>query len=479
MDKMSQKTYVIWGTGEDGKACYELLNLINAYIPFFVDNNENLFGKKLFDKPVLNPEKITEFTDDMILVIGSEDHYAEITKQVREILNGEKIKIVSCTGLFSDFPEVIYNDFIENYISSDALDREILYDCQIFSNQIYGGVTRYFEEIINGIAGNYKVDLFKGLNISKAKLSDDVRILFDKNPDNPLYSSASYRRTYNRLALQSAQDNLSRYKIYHPTYYDDYNLNCYEHLVVTVYDMIHEIFDMDPSIIQKKKQLVHKADTIIAISESTKSDIIKYLGVDEKKIKVIYLGNSLRGFDNHEKPYEFPYILFVGNRGGYKNFETLINAFSRTSYVNDFHLVCFGGGRFTNNELELIQDLKLFDKVGQISGSDSLLAAIYQGAEVFVYPSLYEGFGLPLLEAMHLGTPVITSCTSSMPEIGGDAALYFDPYSIEDLSNKLELMLTDNELRSTYSILGQEREKFFSWEKCVYETKLLYDSLIN
>ena len=482
MDNKKQ-VYAIWGTGEDGKACHKMISMIDCDVCCFFDSNELLWGTSLFDRPILCPDNIVNLSRNTILVIGSSSYHFEIRKRIDELLEFRSyLTIVSYEELCDKVVDFsLRNKRLDSKIKYEytTLDRDVLYDDQIFSAQSYGGITRYFEEIINGISKGWQVDIFKGVNNSFASISKDVRILFDVQTDNPRLSLRGVRCAYNRRLLRDNQNAIGKYKIYHPTYYDDYNLNCYEHLVVTVHDMIHEIFGMDPSIIQKKKQLVHKADAIIAVSENTKRDVIDFLGIDSKKIRVIYHGNSLLRCNNLENPYRFPYILFVGNRSGYKNFETLIKAFSKTSYVKDIHIVCFGGGRFTNDELTLIRDLKLDGKIEQISGSDDLLASMYQGAEIFVYPSLYEGFGLPLLEAMHFATPIITSCISSMPEIGGSAALYFDPYSIEDLSDKLEMMLTDNELRNKYSMLGKERESNFSWGKCIAETKELYDSLLR
>ena len=124
----------------------------------------------------------------------------------------------------------------------------------------------------------------------------------------------------------------------------------------------------------------------------------------------------------------------------------------------------------------MIHDLKIDKAVQWLGCDDNILANLYAFAEVFVYPSKYEGFGIPILEAMHYGTPVITSNTSSMPEVGGKAAEYFDPYSIEDLCYKLDGLLDNKEKRKELLILGKEREKEFSWEKCVSQTLEVYKS---
>ena len=144
----------------------------------------------------------------------------------------------------------------------------------------------------------------------------------------------------------------------------------------------------------------------------------------------------------------------------------------------NFDLVCFGGGAFTTREIALIKALNIDTKrVRQVPGSDEMLAGFYKAASAFVYPSLYEGFGIPPLEAMSFACPVVCSNVSSIPEIVGDAAEMFDPYDIESIQLAIERVVQDEELKSELINRGKERIKQFSWERCAQETLKVYKKI--
>jgi len=200
-----------------------------------------------------------------------------------------------------------------------------------------------------------------------------------------------------------------------------------------------------------------------------------YYNVPEERIKVIYLGNPLNLEVTAPRIVDTPYILFVGLRGGYKNFDKLLTAYAQSKKLNkDFKLICFGGWKFIAHEQSLIRSLGLGDKVLHYSGPDQILANLYKYSAVFVYPSLYEGFGIPPLEAMHYGCPVLVSNTSSIPEAVGQAGLYFNPTSADDLSFHLDKILHDDTLRNELIRRGHEQENKFSWDVCAQETLKLY-----
>ena len=140
----------------------------------------------------------------------------------------------------------------------------------------------------------------------------------------------------------------------------------------------------------------------------------------------------------------------------------------------------FWGGAFTKKEKELFRSLKIPEnKIVQISGNDMLLSSLYSSAEAFIFPSLYEGFGLPLLEAMSADCPVICSNASSFPEVAGNAAEYFDPESEESLIDALENLLFDEVRKKSLIKAGLDRVKCFSWEKCATETEAVYTKLLD
>lgn len=361
----------------------------------------------------------------------------------------------------------------------------ILYDHQIFSVQKYGGISRYFYEIIKRIAEKNRVLLYEGYHINNYGL--DKLDIFDKKfarkrIEIPFRGLGRLTGYLNAMKLKSFSRKFP-VDIYHPTYYEDFNLNN-GRIFVTVYDMIHELFKNDgefkgDNTIHRKKTLINKSSGIIAISESTKNDLMKIYDLNPDKIKVIYLANSLDIEVKKDAVLNEPYILIVGHGAGYKNFSNFIKAFSVSKFKNDIKCVCFGGGAFSKQEIEIMKKLSVEDRIIYYQGSDELLANLYKYAQLFVYPSKYEGFGLPPLEAMHYGTPVLVSNTSSIPEVVGNAGMYFDPNSVDDIAEKMDCMLNDSILRKEYGQKGIAREKIFSWDKCARETVEFYKEVLE
>ncbi len=241
----------------------------------------------------------------------------------------------------------------------------------------------------------------------------------------------------------------------------------------------------------KIKNYAKKTDAIITDSQSTKSEVLKYLKVPEEKIHVIYLGCSegFQPFPESEKKQKIrekynikgDFILYVGTLEPRKNLKGLICAYDRSRAKEDFLLVLAGGKGWKYKHIfRLVKRLKLEDRViftGYMSDSD--LPALYNSASVFVYPSFYEGFGLPPLEAMACGTPVIVSHTTSLPEVVGNAGVYVDPSDIEQISTSIDTVLSDTELRQTLRERGLKRAKLFSWGKTAKETIMLYKQLVS
>lgn len=371
---------------------------------------------------------------------------------------------------------------------------KILYDHTVFQFQRYGGISRYFYELITRLSTKEDVDinLFHGFHINEYALSEHKQN-FDsywgykwkyKKP------AAKYMALMFAIPNKILFDNYMRsldVNIYHPTYYRN-DLDKYDKsaIVLTVHDMIHELYPdqfIDSRfVIKAKKKSINTADQIICVSENTKKDLINMYDVSEDKIRVIYHGNSLPKSDEYltcadlEKMYSItkPFLLYIGDRKrSYKNFTMLLETYS-TMLSDRFDLVCFGGGDFNHNELKTIKSIRCSGKVIHLSGSDHLLASLYKNAFCFIYPSLYEGFGIPLLEAMGLGCPVIASNTSSIPEVVDKAALLFDPSSIDSLINVIKLLESNKSKREKLIDLGFKQEKKFSWDKTAYETFKVY-----
>ncbi|HLC94180.1 MAG TPA: glycosyltransferase family 1 protein [Patescibacteria group bacterium] len=219
---------------------------------------------------------------------------------------------------------------------------------------------------------------------------------------------------------------------------------------------------------------VKKAKKIIAVSETTKKDIMKFYHIPDEKIKVIH--NGYQSIINSKKPTaksQQPYILYVGTIQPRKNLITLINAFN--SFLKekpDYRLIIAGKKGWLYEEIfNHVRASHLEHKViftGYVSDEEK--EVLYTNASLFVLPSLYEGFGIPLLEAMSLGCPVVSSKSSSLPEIGGNACLYFDPHDPQELAEKMLEIVTNTALAQELVKKGKERVQLFSWEKCAQET---------
>lgn len=239
------------------------------------------------------------------------------------------------------------------------------------------------------------------------------------------------------------------------------------------------------------KNVTRKAKRIIAVSENTKKDLIKLIGVPEERIQVIYHGVN----PDFAKPsktsrpdlmkklgLQKPYFLYTGVWRDHKNITGLIEAFNQVNAElgHQYSLVITGRHNPSYHEIpDLVRDLHLEEEVhlvGLVSEDD--LRSLYQYALAYVYPSFYEGFGLPPLEAMQCSTPVMASNQASIPEVCGEGnALYFDPYREEDIREKLRLIATDGSLRQRLVNRGLERIKMFDWKKTAEQTLEVYNML--
>ncbi len=375
---------------------------------------------------------------------------------------------------------------------------KIAYDPQIFCAQTYGGISRYFCEIASRIARepDVQVSIVAPMHVN-AYLSHVPRGIVSgfRAPEADRFKThggANYPRLVLRgLGLLMGDLMLRGMKpdIVHETYFSPYLLGgSRPRRVLTIYDMIHEKFSKSFPNADKtaryKAQAAARADHVICISESTRNDAIDILGLHPDKTSVTYLGFDLMTADGESVGYKglpmnAPFLLYVGNRGGYKNFQGLLEAYGASPLLNrEYNLICFGGGTFKADELETIRRLALGGgQVMQLGGSDLLLAELYQRASAFVYPSLYEGFGIPPLEAMSHDCPVVCSNTSSIPEVVGDAGEYFDPADIESVRNAIERAVASDSHRKLLIAKGRERLKKFSWDRCAVETLDIYRKL--
>jgi glycosyltransferase involved in cell wall biosynthesis len=255
--------------------------------------------------------------------------------------------------------------------------------------------------------------------------------------------------------------------------------------VITVYDMIHERFHeqmADDANAHGKRAAIAAADHAICISECTRRDLIELFDVDPAKTSVVHLGFDLMpaGAGPTLATPGREFLLYVGQRAGYKNFGGLLAALAGSPRLSaSFDIVCFGGGDFNAAERQAIAAAGLKPgQVRQLGGTDAVLAQLYAQAAVFVYPSLYEGFGIPPLEAMSFGCPVVCGEVASLPEVAGDAASYFQPDEPESLAAAIERVVAQPDYRADLVSRGHQRLKLFSWQRCAEQTFGIYERLL-
>mgnify|MGYP003951154069 CR=1 FL=1 len=362
---------------------------------------------------------------------------------------------------------------------------KIFYDHQIFCNQNYGGPSRYFVSLVEKLKDkNLDIKISAPLHINEYLKNLDKKIIFGKKLFFSKYISNTYSLK-NKISLFNSKINklyLNHFKpdVVHFTYYDHIiSNNSKIKKVVTIYDLIHEKYYKDYGFEENylpKKKIIDIADKIICISENTKKDLIEIYKVNEKRIFVTHLSSNEIKNKSLKKLFNFPYILFVGSRWKYKNFYNLLKMLSEKKLLlKNFKIVLFGGGNLNKYELSLIQNFKLDVKDFYcLNGNDETLNSCYKYASAFIYPSLYEGFGLPILEAFSNNCPVVCSDNKVFREVAGEATEYFDPNDTESMYFMLNKVLESEDYKKIMIEKGIQQNKKFSWEKCANLTKKIY-----
>ena len=363
----------------------------------------------------------------------------------------------------------------------------IIYDFQAFSFQEYGGISNYFYQLLSNISKieENNVDIiirYSNNNYLEELGYPDIVKIF---PGSRFKGRNEIIKRLNQRYFRKSIKKNKKIYLFHPTYYDPYFLKIIPDIpfVLTIHDMTHELYPGSFSrfdyTIRNKKILAGKAERIIAMSESTKRDIIRILKIPETKIDVIYHACSISKSNQKKPSANVPekYLLYVGKRNTYKNFPFFLKAVS--TIKEKINIVCAGGGKFNSSELNLIKDLELSDRAIQINVSDEELSYLYSNATAFIFPSLYEGFGIPILEAFSCGCLAVLSERSSFPEIAEDAALFFNPESTESFKNVIEELLNNRQLSDSLINLGYYRLQNFSWEKTAEKTIEVYHKVLN
>lgn len=363
---------------------------------------------------------------------------------------------------------------------------QVFWDPQVFTWQEHGGISRVFAELYREFVGNdYGVEIVVPPFHGASAFAADAGL--PQKPAWPVPGRRNRRRLKRWLNQASVAHTLRRRPppLIHPTFYEADFLQLASDIpfVLTVHDMIHERF-ADSWLVEstvfraKKKVLIERATRFIATSESTRQDMIELMSIEPDRIDVIYHGTSRSvsaAASAANKPSGGkPYVLFAGHRTVYKNFTSFLRAAAPVLTARDLDLLCIGGGPLTSDELDLASSLGVASRVAQKTLSDQELGMAFRQAELFVFPSLFEGFGLPLLEAMACGCPVAASDIAPFREVAADAAAWFDPEDEAAMAAAIERVLDDTALRSELVAAGTERCKTFTWQRSAELTAATY-----
>lgn len=358
---------------------------------------------------------------------------------------------------------------------------KILLDPQTYNEQRVGGISRYHTEVyleldkLPDVSIECPIFYSDNLHLKEHGLFGNWRNQIAHFKLIPKFIRKKMIKKYKRKNIRRTRKALSKqdFDVFVSTYYDPYFLDYIgdKPFVLTLHDMIHDLFPQyftrDKHTVSRKKLLLEKATRVIAVSENTKKDILKfYPHIDASKIDVVYLSQSIDTTSKVKVDLPKKYILFVGNRTIYKNFNFFIEAVAPLLKADpELFVVCAGGNGFDKSEKELIQKLGIASQLIQRNFEDNELASYYSQAKCFAFPSEYEGFGIPVLEAMACGCPVVLANHSSFPEVAGDAGVYFELHNADDLRGKIASLVSDETLRNEYVAKGLARAQKFSWHQ--------------
>lgn len=349
----------------------------------------------------------------------------------------------------------------------------VLYDGYIYSIQKNGGINKYFKNLLDRLPA--EVDATLTLKKKNENCFPTNPRIKKRLPFSIFGNTCNYFRKRHRANLKK-WETPEFFDIAHPTYHDLLSESLLADstlpLVLTIHDMIPELYPDDFTGIlestERKHRAIERADKIICVSNNTKLDLMRLLSVPENKISVIHLASDLDEsmVDPDWKACDSPYILFVGARTIYKNFTKLLHAFHKAKAEWPELKLLLVGAELTATEQTKAAQLGVSDCILILQNlDDQKLATTYHNAQALVYPSMYEGFGIPPLEAMACGTLVITSNRSSIPEVVGDAAFLIDPNSVEEMTSKILGLKNLGPNREILINRCKQQAQTFCWQK--------------
>ena len=359
----------------------------------------------------------------------------------------------------------------------------LLIDGEIYSWHLGGGISRIFNELVPKLS-RLGVDVIVGVK----RHTDEKRIGLDVLPRVQWIPQVSPRlrpwRIWRRISLilnpllVYLYWRQKRADVFMSTYYTNPPVKA--HKICVVHDMIFELFpecfeaDFCKATIRRQHDAIDSADLVICVSENTRQDLIRLWGIKENRCRTIHNGGLTVFESNAKKPavHGKPYLLYVGDyRCAYKNFKFVLSCLGSLteSSIAKYELVIVSRVVPDNAELNVFSSYFAINRMRFINDcTDEVLMSYYRGCEAFIYPSLYEGFGLPVQEALSQGTPVVCSNSSSLPEVGGDAVYYFDPKSPEQFKFALEIAIAAG--RRPDLVTKRQAQAFaFSWDKTASE----------
>jgi glycosyltransferase involved in cell wall biosynthesis len=360
----------------------------------------------------------------------------------------------------------------------------VLFDQQIFLLQSFGGISRYFTELIKTYIEHPELGIVPVVESKKTF----NRHLSEELAAQGFSSDNSRFRSFLRIVFggllarnRKAETDLCHLTFYLPGYF---SRNKTLPKVVTLFDMIPERAPAKGKLWNphfEKRQFLTQADAVVSISETSTKDMRREFGI-ERQTPTTYLGVSAEFAPNLEVLEGAPetYLLYVGARFGYKDAGTAISAFAKISEsFPNLHLLFIGGGALSSREKKHFRQLGISAQVAQLAVSDSELPRIYSNAVALIYPSTYEGFGLPLVEAMASGIPILASDTEINREIARDVANYFPAGDFSALASGLQVILADPSSQRTKIEVGILRSKDFSWLECARQTAEVYKAVMQ
>lgn len=366
----------------------------------------------------------------------------------------------------------------------------LVYDHQVFSLQNSGGISSYYFELASHLSrGAFAdVDVFLGLNSSIYPFRELERPHAHIVGWSSSLRPGLARYALNELLMGAWSVAAGKWDIYHNTLYRFMPTVRARRFVATHHDCVQErfpeLFPDHARIISAKRRMFEQADLVLCVSESSRLDLEHFYGVEPGRCKVIYNGvsrmvRSETGKAELLRRVRRPFLLYVGLRAPYKNFRGFLSAFAESGLRSTYDLLIVGGGAFSSDERQFICNHDLQGIVISVpTASPDLLAEAYFMARLLVYPSLYEGFGLPPLEAMSLGTPALVAASPATLEVCGNAAIFFDPSDQADFVTRLKSAVEDEASRQEKIATGLKFVERYQWDRTAAQVLAAYRSIV-